>query len=82
MEYNKFFKPKFENVEREVFEETKSYTHGKIQDLAKHYSEYQKSENSDREAIKGLIQMQFSNFDPNVIDNYKLKMFLIEMRGY
>lgn len=76
----KFFNPKYENVKREVFENTKSYTHGKIQDLAKYYDEYQQSE--DKEAISAIIKMRFAEFPTDRIDNYKLKMFLTEMRGY
>ena len=45
----KFFAPKYENVRREVFENTKSYTHGKIQDLAKYKDEYDKAEYDEKE---------------------------------
>lgn len=48
----KFFEPKREAVRREVFENTKSYVHGKIQDLAKYYDEYRrKTDVTEREAI-------------------------------
>ena len=51
----KFFAPKMEDARREVFENTKSYTHGKIQDLAKYYEEYQKEDNEEKEAIASVI---------------------------
>lgn len=77
-----FFSPKFQNVERKVFENTKSYSHGKIQDLAKYYEEYQKSDEVEKETIAELIRMNFANFNSEHIQNYKLKMFLTEIRGF
>ena len=80
--YYKFFEPKKENIRREVFEQTQSYTHGKVQDLAKYYEEYNKVEFKDREAIRQLIIMRFAEFDESKIRSLKLKNFLITMRGY
>ena len=80
--YYKYFTPKYENVKREVFEETKSYNHSKIQDLAKYYEEYSKADIDNRESIRQLIIMNFAEFDTNNIKNQKLKQFLINQRGY
>jgi len=83
LEYKKFFKPKLENVERSVFEETKSYTHGKIQDLAKYYEEYNKDTTiEDKESIKSLIKLNFAEFNADKIKAHKLKIFLTDIRGY
>lgn len=83
LEYTKFFLPRKENVKREVFENTKSYTHGKVQDLAKHYEEYVKSDDvTEKAAIESIIKMQFANFNSDVIDNHQLKSFLVSVRGY
>jgi hypothetical protein len=77
------FEPAKENVRRNVFENTKSYVHGKIQDLSKYYAEYQKAEtDQDKEVIANLIKTQFADFDENLIDNYILRSFLKEQRGY
>jgi len=79
----KFFEPKKENIRREIFEETQSYVHGKIQDLAKHYDEYNKADSQgDKEAIKQLIIMRFAEFDETKIRSVKLRNFLTNMRGY
>lgn len=79
----KFFAPKEENIRREVFEQTKSYVHGKIQDLAKYYDEYQKSDSPEsKSAIQELVKSQFADFDTNTISSQQLKTFLINMRGY
>jgi len=83
LEWSKFFAPRKENIRREVFENTKSYTHGKIQDLAKYYDEYRKCEDlSEKTAIEGVIKMQFANFDASVITSQQLKSFLISTRGF
>lgn len=80
--YYKFFAPKYANVEREVFENTKSFTHGKIQDLAKYYEEYTKAGAEGKESIRQLIILNFAEFDTNKIQNFKLKAFLVSQRGY
>lgn len=83
IEWIRFFGPKKENVRREVFEETKSYVHGKTQDLAKYYEEYTKAESlSDKEAIESLIKMNFAEFDAEDIENHRLRSFLISVRRY
>lgn len=79
----KFFKPKVENIHREVFEQTQSYVHGKVQDLAKYYDEYNQAASPDsKEAIRQLIIMRFAEFDESKIRSPKLKTFLANMRGY
>lgn len=78
----KFFQPKMENARRAVFEETKSYVHGSVQDIGKYYAEYQAADESGKIAIKTVIQARFSEFDANNISNLRLKQFFIETRGY
>jgi len=78
----KFFEPKKENIRREIFEQTQSYTHGKIQDLAKYYDEYSKSDTSGKEAIRQMIIMRFAEFDAEKIKSAKLRNFLTNTRGY
>ena len=82
LEFKKFFMPKSQNIERKVFEQTQSYVHGKTQDLAKYYEEYQKSDFDDREAVAALIKMNFADFESTQIRSPKLQQFLIEVRGY
>ena len=82
LQWVKFFKPKYENVNRQVFEQTKSYTHGVIQDLAKYFDEYQKATLKDKQVIQNTIKFRFAEFDANNIKSVPLKAFLINMRGY
>lgn len=81
LEFLRFFKPKLENVNRETFEQTKSYVHGAIQDIAKYYDEYHK-ENSDKNIIENAIKVRFAEFNTDNIKSEKLKRWFIEVRGY
>lgn len=78
----KFFAPRRENIRREVFEQTQSYVHGKIQDLAKYYDEYEEAAEDEREALRQVIIMRFAEFDETQIRSAKLRNFLITMRRY
>jgi hypothetical protein len=82
LEWMKFFSPKYQNVERKVFENTQSYVHGQIQNLSKHYGEYQKADNEGKAAIRGIVSVQFAQFDLNHVPSLELKRFLIQCRGY
>lgn len=83
VEWLGFIGPKRENVRREIFEETKSYTHGKIQDLAKYFDEYKNAESEeDKQTIQTIIKSQFAEVDAHKIKPDALRQFLIQMRGY
>lgn len=83
LKWRKYFKPKYAEIEREVFEETKSYVHGKVQDLAKYFEEYQKAKTlEEKEIIVNLIKMRFAEFDADNVRNTQLRRFLINVRGY
>lgn len=77
-----FFKPKHENIERRVFENTKSYTHGMSQELAKHYSEYQKGTATDKKIIRNVIKSRFADFDETKLRTQVMRDFLFSMRSY
>lgn len=78
----KFFEPKKENIRREIFEQTQSYVHGKIQDLAKYHDEYSKADPDEKEAIRQLIILRFAEFDETQIRSVGLRNFLTNTRGY
>lgn len=81
--YKMMFKPAHENVNRHVFENTQSYVHGKIQDLAKYKREYDGLTNpNDRAALRAFINQQFAQFDSNKVQDPNLRNFLIDMRGF
>ncbi|MEG2289580.1 MAG: hypothetical protein RSC24_06395 [Clostridium sp.] len=67
----------YKNIKREQFEESKSYVHGKIEDLQRYKRELDKAEDEvERQALIMHIQDEFATFDPNKIDNKNLKDFL------
>ena len=69
----KFFGPKYESVRRQVFEETKSYTYGAVQDLVKYKYEWERADYTGKKAIENVVRMRFANFDPNKINNPELR---------
>lgn len=65
------------NIDREVFETSKSHVHAMIEDLSKCKLELARTENEvERKAIIAYIQENFSTFDTDFIENYQLKTFL------
>jgi len=58
----KFFGPRFENVRREVFENTRSYNEAKVQDLAKYRLEYMRATSEEKEALRSTIVIMFANY--------------------
>lgn len=82
LSFTKWYAPKKENIRREVFEETKSYVHGKQQMLGKLYGEWQDAAYDEREAIEATIKMQIADIEADDISNETLREFLIQVRGY
>lgn len=82
LQWQRYFSPMFQNVEREVFEETRSYSHGKVQDLAKYFEEYNLAGDDGKEAVTTVVKVRFAEFNVDKIHSYKLKQFLINIRGY
>lgn len=70
------------NIERQNFEQSKSYVDGKVQDLENYRKEYQQTTSkAEKEQIKNYIVDEFSNFNENNIQNQSLKQFLDEMEN-
>lgn len=82
LHWNGFFAKESANIERKVFEETKSYTHGMSDALAKHYQEYMKASPEDKLIIENVIKMEFGSFDEKNLTNDTLRSFLVSIRGY
>lgn len=81
--YKAFFAPKHAAIDRQVFEQTQSYVHGKVQDLAKYKQEYDATQDfTEHQAIKTVINQQFAQFDSNKVVDSNLRNFLVRMRGF
>lgn len=61
----KYFSPKFEQVRRETFEQTKSYNDGMIQELQSFQFQYVQASPEHKEALKSIILHRVANFDMN-----------------
>ena len=69
----KIFAPRYESAKREVFEETKSYVYGAVQDLAKYKYEWEQGDEVKRRAIENVVRVRFANFPPEKINNPQLR---------
>lgn len=78
----KFFAPMEKNIQRGVFENTKSYLHGIQQDLGKYYYEYQTADECGKNIIEATIRMRFAEVDADKLQSRELQMFLKKTRGY
>lgn len=65
--WDRHFKPKEENVKREVFLSTRSYNEAKLQELSKYRLEYLKAKGANDTitagAIRSTIQHTFAEYD-------------------
>lgn len=77
----KIMAPLQKDIQREVFENTKSYIHGVQQDLGKYYHEYQNADANGKDVIAATIRMRFAEVDAEKLQS-NLKQFLIQTRGY
>ena len=81
--WTKHFSPMEQDVQRQVFQETKSYNEGKIQQLAKYRLEYIQSDNMEsKDAIASTVRSMFADFDTTNMPNNELKSWIIQIRGY
>ena len=51
----KYWGPKYEGVRREIFEETKSYNQGMIQELQNMRFDYEQADPEHKDALAGII---------------------------
>lgn len=82
IEWYKFIAPKKEEARRNVFEETKSYNQGVIQDLARYKVQYETTKSqSEKDAIATTIRTMYADYDVKKLP-YGLQAFFVEVRGY
>lgn len=63
----KFFAPKYENVKREVYENTQSYVEAKRQAITKYYNEWRKGDEADKDALRTIVLQDFANFNLDLL---------------
>jgi len=77
----KYFGVWSEDVNREVFESTKSYNEGKLQQLAKYRQEYLDASPEGQKALQETIRVMFADYKEKELP-VGLREFLRDMRGY
>ena len=71
----KFFAPKYQNAQREVFENTQSFTEGKRQDLIKYYHEWLNSDKDGKSTLKDLVIEDFASYDVSKLTPSEQNMY-------
>ena len=62
--YTKTIGKEKQNAQREVFEETNSFTKGKRQEIIKYYKEWKEAETiEDKKAIETIVSMSLADFN-------------------
>lgn len=80
LKWKAYFAPRHENVNRQVFKQTKSYNEGKAQELIKYRLEYLRTKDNDEKmAIASTIRMSFSDYTNVDSLPYELQQFLKEV---
>lgn len=75
----KFFAPKYEQTRREVFENTKSYNQGMIQELQNMQFEYVKADPAHKDALASVILRRAADFDADKLPP-DLRQFIEQLR--
>lgn len=75
----KFFAPKREEVRREVFEQTKSYNQGMIQEIQNFQFEYIKATPEQQKGLAAIILHRAADYDVNQLPP-DLRSFIEKLR--
>lgn len=78
--FYKYWAPKQEAVRRQVFEQTKSYNQGMVQELDQFYRDYTKGGKEEKAAIKALVLHRVADFPSENLPPY-LQSWVTELRN-
>ena len=76
----KFWAPKYEDVKRDVFENTKSYREGKVQELRNYQMQYVQATPEHKAALRKIILHQIADFPEENLPT-DLRVFLSQLRS-
>lgn len=71
----KTFAPRYEQVRRETFEQSKAYNQGMIQELQNMQFEYERADPGHQAALASIILHRAADFDSNKLP-YDLRAFI------
>lgn len=75
----KVFAPKYEQTRREVFEQTKSYNQGMIQELSNMQFEYYQASPEHQKALATIILHRAADYDESLLPN-DLRSFIQQLK--
>lgn len=82
LEWRKYWGPKEQAVEREIFRETRSYDEGMVQQLSRFRLQYVRAEDDvEKEAILSTVRQMFAEYDPSRLPSVELENFLRKAQG-
>jgi hypothetical protein len=73
--------PKREEIRREVFENTRSFNEGKLQQIGKYKYEYDTGTEGEKAAVKSVVRNTFTDYDIEDLPT-ELQYFVQDCRGY
>lgn len=76
----KVFAPKYEQVRRETFEQSKAYNQGMIQELQNMQFEYIKAEPAQKSALASIILHRSADYDPDKLPA-DLRSFIADLKN-
>lgn len=76
----KVFAPKYEQVRRETFEQSKAYNEGMLQELAQMQLDYETAPKEHREVMRSLILHRVAGYDQTKLPS-DLRSFIQELEG-
>ncbi len=76
-----YFQPKERDVQRRVFEKTRSFNEAKKQELLKVYKEYLTADEKTKKGLRTYVSHAFADYDITRLDP-KLQKFVKECRGF
>lgn len=76
----KFFAPKYEQVRRETFEQTKSYNQGMVQELQNMQFQYEQATPEHQAALRSIILHRAADFPEEKLPAH-LRSFVNQLRN-
>ena len=76
----KFFAPKYEQVRRDAFEQSKAYNQGMEQELNNMMFEYIQADDTAKMALRSVILHRVADYDINLL-NADLRLFIQKLRA-
>jgi hypothetical protein len=75
-----FFAPKYEQVRRETFEQSRAFNEGMAQELNRMWLDYQHAtDQGEKDSIRSLVRQRVAGYDLTNLQNPQLRLFVQQM---